>query len=231
MLIRDLRSDADLAAVEQLQREVWGFADIDVVSASIFRVMLEIGGVLVGAFDADTLVAFNSGFAGYRHGHLEIHSDMLAVREAYRDRGLGFSLKMAQRERSLAMGIRRITWTFDPLRSRNAYFNFRKLGVLSNEYRVNFYGEATSSFLHSTGTDRLWVTWLLDRERVPVDGPRESVEIPRDIDALSTEQQWQWRQATRARFSELLEAGYCVTDYDGQGRYTLRPGRLEDFVR
>lgn len=231
MQIRDLRSASDLAAVEQLQREVWGFSDLDIVSGSSLRVMLEIGGVLVGAFDGPQLVAFNSGFAGYRHGHLEIHSDMLAVREAYRDRGLGYTLKMAQRERTLAMGIKRITWTFDPLRSRNAYFNFRKLGVLSNEYRVNFYGEATSSFLHGTGTDRLWVTWILDRARRVVSGPGEIIEVPREIDALSKEEQWQWRESTRARFSELVAAGYCVTDYDGNGRYTLQPGSLEDFVQ
>ena len=231
MEIRDLRSDAELAGVEQLQREVWGFSDLDVVSASIFRVMLEIGGILVGAFDGSKLVAFNSGFAGYRHGRLEIHSDMLAVREAYRDCGLGYTLKMAQRERTLAMGIKRITWTFDPLRSRNAYFNFRKLGALSNEYRVNFYGETTSSFLHSTGTDRLWITWILDRERVVSPCAGEVIEIPRDIDSLSNEEQWKWRISTRARFSELMADGYSVTDYDGNGRYTLQRGSLEDFIR
>ncbi len=232
MQIRDLRSDTDLAAVEQLQREVWGFSDLDVVSGSILRVMLEIGGVLVGVFEGTELVAFNSGFVGCRHGHLEIHSDMLAVREAYRDRGLGHALKMEQRERALAMGIKHITWTFDPLRSRNAYFNFRKLGALSNEYRVNFYGETTSSFLHSIGTDRLWITWILDRERmVSSQGAGEVVEIPRDIDSLSNEEQWNWRKSTRSRFSELIADGYCVTDYDGNGRYTLQRGSLEDFTR
>jgi predicted GNAT superfamily acetyltransferase len=231
MQIRDLRSASDLAAVEQLQREVWGFSDLDIVSGSSLRVMLEIGGVLVGVFDGDELVAFNSGFVGYRHGHLEIHSDMLAVRQPYRDRGFGYTLKMAQRDRTLAMGIKRITWTFDPLRSRNAYFNFRKLGVVSNEYRVNFYGESTSSFLHSTGTDRLWVTWILDRPRVPVARMEEVVEIPREIDSLSNEEQWTWRESTRKRFSELIAAGYCVTDYDGNGRYTLQPGSLEEFAQ
>ena len=231
MEIRDLRSATDFAAVEMLQREVWGFADLDIVAGSSLRVMLEIGGVLAGAFDGDELVAFNSGFAGFRRGHLEIHSDMLAVREGYRDRGLGYQLKLAQRARALAMGIRRITWTFDPLRSRNAYFNFYKLGALADEYRVNFYGETTSSFLHSIGTDRLWITWLLDRERTPV-GRGETIEIPREIDALAKEAQWEWRRSTRARFSELLADGYCVTSYDGgNGRYTLERGSLEDFSR
>ena len=59
-----------------------------------------------------------------------------------------------------------MTWTFDPLQSLNAHFNFTKLGVMSDAYKINFYGETTSSFLHQIGTDRLWVTWLLDSSHV-----------------------------------------------------------------
>jgi len=232
--IRDVRSNDELTAVEDLQREVWGFSDLDVVAGSVFRVMLEIGGVLIGAFDeSGRMVGFSSGFAGYRRGHVEVHSDMLAIREPFRDLGLGYRLKMAQRDRVLAMGIDRITWTFDPLRSRNAHFNFRKLGVVSDEYRVNFYGESTSSFLHATGTDRLWVTWFLNR---PVDAPagsreRATIQIPRDIDVLSQEEQWKWRLSTRAAFERLVtKDGFVVTDYDGStGTYTLMRGLLEDF--
>jgi predicted GNAT superfamily acetyltransferase len=230
-----MRSNEELAAVEDLQREVWGFSDLDVVSGSVFRVMLEIGGVLIGAFDeAGQLVGFSSGFAGYRRGHIEVHSDMLAIREPFRDLGLGYRLKMAQRDRVLAMGIDRITWTFDPLRSRNAHFNFRKLGVVSDEYRVNFYGESTSSFLHSTGTDRLWVTWFLNRSPKPREFPdaeTASIQVPRDIDALSQEEQWKWRLSTREAFERLVTRdGFVVTDYDGStGNYTLTRGLLEDF--
>jgi predicted GNAT superfamily acetyltransferase len=75
-------------------------------------------------------------------------------------------LKLAQRERALARGIGLITWTFDPLQSVNAHLNVGKLGVVSEKYRVNFYGETSSSFLHRTGTDRLWVSWVLNSERV-----------------------------------------------------------------
>src|SRR5439155_11403248 len=85
---------------------------------------------------------------------------------SYRNHNLAYKLKLAQRERVLAQGIKRISWTFDPLQSLNAYFNFKKLGVVADTYKINFYGEATSSFLHQIGTDRLWVTWLLDSERV-----------------------------------------------------------------
>src|SRR5436190_20489449 len=91
---------------------------------------------------------------------------MLAVKASYRNHKLGFKLKLAQRERVLAQGIKRITWTFDPLQSLNAYLNFGKLGVIADAYKINFYGEVTSSFLHQIGTDRLWVTWLIDSQRV-----------------------------------------------------------------
>ncbi len=231
--IRDIRTAEELTAVEGLQREVWGFSDLDIVPGALFRVLVEIGGVLIGAFDdGDRLIAFNSGFAGYRKGHLEVHSDMLAVREAFRDQGLGYRLKMTQRDRVLAMGIDRITWTFDPLRSRNAYFNFRKLGVVSDEYRVNFYGDSTSSHLHSTGTDRLWVTWFLNRQprRLVEAGDAKIIEVPRDIEALSTAEQWAWREKTREQFQECMAAGYVVTDYDGNGTYTLGRGLLSDYL-
>jgi predicted GNAT superfamily acetyltransferase len=90
---------------------------------------------------------------------------MLAVKPAYRNHKLGFKLKLAQRERVLTQGVKRITWTFDPLQSLNAHLNFGKLGVISHTYKINFYGETTSSFLHQIGTDRLWVTWLIESQR------------------------------------------------------------------
>ncbi len=114
----------------------------------------------------DKLVGFAFGFLGREHGETTIHSHMLAVLDAYRHLDLGARLKQAQRERALAMGVREMTWTFDPLQSRNAHFNFAKLGVLSETYKVDFYGPETSSVLHRNGTDRLWVRWLLDSRRV-----------------------------------------------------------------
>ena len=90
---------------------------------------------------------------------------MLAVLESHRQHDLGQKLKQAQRERAIALGIREMTWTFDPLQSRNAHLNFEKLGVVSDSYKVNFYGPETSSVLHRNGTDRLWVRWLLDSQR------------------------------------------------------------------
>src|SRR5439155_257884 len=91
---------------------------------------------------------------------------MLAVRQGYRDSDLGYKLKLAQQERALALRIREITWTFDPLQSKNAHLNFDKLGVVSSSYKVDFYGPETSSVLHRNSTDRLWVRWPLASRRV-----------------------------------------------------------------
>ncbi len=154
--------------VESLQKEVWGCDDRDIVPLTILAATREIGAILVGAFDGSSLIGFAYSFVGRENERMVHHSHMLAVRPTYRNVNLGYELKLAQRDRALAQGITRMTWTFDPLQSLNAHFNFAKLGVVADAYKINFYGETTSSFLHQigSGTDRLWVTWPLDSNRV-----------------------------------------------------------------
>ena len=167
VIIRDIESIAEMRLVEELQKEVWEFDDREIVPLMTLIATVEVGGTLIGAFDEATLVGFVYGFIGYEGRQVTMHSDMLAVNSAYRDCNLGYQLKVAQRARTLERGISRMTWTFDPLQSRNAHLNFSKLGSIADKYKINFYGEATSSFLHQgLGTDRLWVTWLLDSDRV-----------------------------------------------------------------
>ncbi|MGH9967846.1 MAG: GNAT family N-acetyltransferase [Pyrinomonadaceae bacterium] len=163
--IREIKECSELKAVEDLQKEIWGCSDREIFPSLALIPLLEIGGVLLGAFDGPDLIGFVLGFPGIEDGRLILHSDMLAVKSAYRSHGVGYRLKVAQRERARAKGIDKITWTFDPLQSLNAHLNFAKLGVIADKYKVNYYGE-TSSPLHRTGTDRLWVTWLLDSNNV-----------------------------------------------------------------
>ena len=166
IVIRDARGQAEMRAIEELQKEVWGIPELEVVPTTQLVAAQAAGGVLLGAFDGETLAGFAYGFPGFEHGRATHHSHMLAVKPEFRSSNLGQRLKLAQRERVLAQGINRMTWTFDPLQSLNAYFNFSKLGVVSDSYFVNFYGEDAASFLHQTGTDRLWATWLLTSRRV-----------------------------------------------------------------
>jgi predicted GNAT superfamily acetyltransferase len=165
--IRRLSGQAEYRAVEQIQKEAWGFDDLDVVPMTQLIAAEHAGGILLGAFEQDLMVGFVYGFPAHESGRLSIHSHMLAVRPAWRNLQVGFYLKLAQREEALSMGISEITWTFDPLQSLNAHLNFSKLGVTSRRYIVNFYGEQTSSPLHQGfGTDRLWVNWKLSSQRV-----------------------------------------------------------------
>src|ERR1039457_4943941 len=168
--IRDLKSIDDLSEVKAVEKEVWGMADEDTLPLTLAIACKAAGNIFVGAFDRDNgkdkLVGFAFGFLGRANGQTTIHSHLLAVLDAYRHLDLGFRLKQAQRERAMALGVREMTWTYDPLQSRNAHFNFSKLGVVSDAYKVDFYGPETSSMLHRNGTDRLWVRWILNSRRV-----------------------------------------------------------------
>jgi predicted GNAT superfamily acetyltransferase len=164
--IRDLTSFDDLKQVEAVEREVWGVPERDTVPLTLAIAVKEAGGIWLGAFDGPELVGFAFGFLGLEDGRLAVHSHQLAVRDRYRNTNLGYRLKLAQRDRALALGIQQMTWTFDPLQSKNAHVNFAKLGVVSGRYEVDFYGPGTSSVLHRNGTDRLWVKWPMVSRRV-----------------------------------------------------------------
>lgn len=169
--IRELRSLDDLKQVEAVEREVWALSDLDTMPLTLTVATKESGSMWLGAFDGPRLIGFVFGLLGLDGSRPSIHSHMLAVREPYRSLDLGYKLKLAQRERALAMRIgeariHEITWTFDPLQSRNAHLNFAKLGVISESYKVDFYGPETSSVLHRNSTDRLWVKWPITSRRV-----------------------------------------------------------------
>jgi predicted GNAT superfamily acetyltransferase len=166
IVIRELESFEDLTMLQAVEKEVWGLADEDVLPLTLAIACKAAGNLFVGAFDRDRLVGFAFGFFGREHGQITIHSHMLAVLEQYRHLNLGFHLKQAQRERAQAMGVQEMSWTYDPLQSRNAHFNFAKLGIVADTYKIDFYGPETSSILHRNGTDRLWGRWLLNSRRV-----------------------------------------------------------------
>jgi chorismate synthase len=238
--IRQIDDVAEMRAVEDLQKEVWGIPDLDVVPLTQLVAAKEAGGTLIGAFDDEALVGFVYGFPSFEFGRHAHHSHMLAVKPEYRNLDLGRRLKLAQREYVIAQGIDLITWTFDPLQSLNAHFNFNKLGVVADRYLPDFYGDEPASFLHQTGTDRLWVSWLISTERVKriIDRNAEpaqvdyadtvSIEIPGDINSVQEHQPQtvlQWREETRRAFMEAIKAGYVVVGFTREnqiGKYLLR---------
>lgn len=190
IVIRELQGFDELKQVEAVEKEVWGLADIDVLPLTVSIALKESGNIWIGAFDGPELIGFAFGFLGLHRGRPNVHSHMLAVRAPYRETDIGYRLKLRQRERVLATRVHdvrldEITWTFDPLQSKNAHLNFAKLGVVSESYKPDFYGTGTSSLLHRNSTDRLWVRWPIASRRVE-DRLRGKSYRSELLDALST---------------------------------------------
>jgi predicted GNAT superfamily acetyltransferase len=164
--IADLTTLDEFRQVEQLEGLIWG--RIDLVPVPILAVTVRRGAVLVGAWDADQLVGFVYSFPALRRGEsVASHwSHMLGVHPDQRGAGLGRALKLAQRERVLALGLDLIEWTFDPLQAENAHLNFVKLGVVVEEYEENVYGESPSPLHGGLPTDRFVCQWWIRRPHV-----------------------------------------------------------------
>lgn len=167
MDIRELATIPEFREVMDLEREIWGYDDAeDAVGIPIFVVTVKRGGILLGAYDGDGLAGFVYSLAGLKRGMPMQWSHMLGVRDAWRGTGLGRRLKLEQRRRALDMGIELMEWTFDPLQAANAHLNFRRLGVVADEYHLDVYGASPSTLHQGNPTDRFIVQWRLRAPRV-----------------------------------------------------------------
>lgn len=164
--VRKCTALAEFEACVALQRDIWGEDDLEIEPVSGFIVASETGGQVLGAFDGARLVGYTLGLVGYRHGVIYMHSHHSGVHHDYRDRGVGRSLKLFQRDEALSRDIRLVQWTFDPIELRNAHFNLNRLGAIARQYKANLYGITTSPLHRGLPTDRLLAEWHLDSKRV-----------------------------------------------------------------
>src|SRR6266446_9494507 len=159
--VRRCRETSEFAACVDLQKEVWQFSDIDLVPIRMFSVADKIGGQVFGCYEGNSLIGFALSIPGTRAGHPYLHSHMLAVRESYRNRGIGQRLKLAQRDDAVARGFELMEWTFDPLEIKNAHLNIARLGAICRRYQPDFYGPSSSPLQGGLPTDRLYAEWWL----------------------------------------------------------------------
>ena len=158
--IRELATLADLQLAVELFATVWGRTGNPPVTLELLRAFGKAGNYVGGAFDGETLVG---GCVGFFHAPADdaLHSHIAGVVSGTAGRHVGFALKLHQRAWALERGVADIVWTFDPLVSRNAYFNLTKLGALAVEYLPNFYGPMADAFNDGDDSDRLLVRWRL----------------------------------------------------------------------
>lgn len=160
----------EMHRVEELQRQVWQEPDMDIVPAHLLNSAVHNGGLVLGAYAEEILVGFVFGFAGFYSTpdgpRLKHYSSMLGVRGEWQGQGIGFALKRAQWQMVRHQGIDRITWTYDPLLSRNAWLNITRLGAVCNTYHRDFYGEMHDTLNQGLPTDRFDVDWWVNSHRV-----------------------------------------------------------------
>ena len=172
--IRSLDLYEEMEQAEELQRIVWPGSEIDIIPAHLSMAISHNGGAVLGAFDQDKLVGYLLGFLGTDAQSpdrmamtcLKHWSHQVGVHPAYRDCGIGFALKHAQREKVLKQGIRLVTWTYDPLLSLNAHLNIRRLGAVCDTYLQCAYGEMRDSLNAGVESDRFQVDCCVSSPRV-----------------------------------------------------------------
>jgi predicted GNAT superfamily acetyltransferase len=155
---------------EDLQRRVWGLSDTDVIPLHLLLIAQKSGGLVLGAFDEEgKMIGCLFGFLGARDPaaqQLKHCSHMMGVLEEWRGRGVGYQLKLAQREHALSQGLELVTWTYDPLESLNATLNIGKLGVVCRTYFRDLYGEMEDELNVGLSSDRFEAEWWVASQRV-----------------------------------------------------------------
>jgi predicted GNAT superfamily acetyltransferase len=234
--IKRLEAIDDFRKLLDIEKDAWGFTDEEVEPHHLMTRVQKYGGLVQGLFLDGEMIGFSYAIIGKWEGSYFIYSHMVAVRQELQKKGYGFLLKKAQREAILDMGYNTIRWNFDPLESLNSYFNMHRLGVISEEYERNIYGEGSSGLHQGLPTDRLIATWHLESDRVirkiaekdpPIiesvpsrllDNFSEDIayiEIPRDIRKLretDLKAAQTWRMRTRELFESAFDKKYIAGD-------------------
>ena len=160
--VRSLDALSELEAVQRLYQQIWRPSGTSSpVTTELLRALSKAGSYVGGAFSRGELVGASIGFFGVPASG-SLHSHIAGVSPRAQGHHVGFALKVHQRAWALRQGLAEISWTFDPLIARNAYFNLAKLAADPVDYLPNFYGRMNDGINGADDTDRLLVSWRLD---------------------------------------------------------------------
>lgn len=252
--VREIRTAAEAAEASLLLDEVWS---VDETGSTVFEPGLIVAFTHAGNYvsaayrvgEPDEMIGVTIGFFGQPLGTV-MHSHIAGVRHEAIGRGAGSAMKLHQRLWCLNLGITEMTWTFDPLVARNAYFNFQRLGVGMVEYLEDFYGQMRDGVNSGQASDRMLVSWPLDRparvesgdaesafaclradedgeplvNEVPKEATLVSLDFPSDIETLRGHDAGlatRWRLALRAALGGLVADGWVVDTCLKGGTYLL----------
>ena len=229
--IRELISNDDLSLARNIFDQTWALDSGTEITPNLLRAMMHSGSYLSGAFMDGKCVGAAFAFPATTSG-LHLHSHMTAVLDEYRDQGVGYALKMDQWHWAKKNNFSEISWTFDPLVSRNAKLNLIKLGVNISSYHPNFYGDMPDALNAGDESDRLMVSWKVvgenpvKRELCSTPKPTDIlIQIPADIVAIrlrDKEENLRWRRKVREQFLQSFENGGQVVGFSTNSEYVVR---------
>ena len=174
LIIKSINTPGLIKQVAGVESDAWGEKPGDTVPDHVLTAIANNGGVLLGAYDGDQLLGFTLGWLGTINPddnmaaaeQLKLVSHMTGVLSGHQDQRIGYKLKLAQRDWALNRGLDLVTWTYDPLESRNAYLNIHLLGCTCQTYYRDYYGEMSDEMNQGTVSDRFGVDWLITRDHV-----------------------------------------------------------------
>ena len=211
--------------------QIWGVSPATEITSNLLQAMVYTGSYLSGAFLDNKIVGAAFAFPA-TNDCLHLHSHMTAVLPEYRDRGVGYALKIDQWNWAKKHKYSYLSWTFDPLVRRNAKLNIVKLGVDISAYYPNFYGSMSDALNAGDESDRLMVSWRTDaaapKARVLISKPESGdilIKIPEDIVEIRNKNQsesMKWRMQVRKQFMVAFEKNGIVVGFSTNNEFVVR---------
>ena len=229
--VRELKSLQDQDSGRKIFDLTWAMDTGTEITPNLLQAMVHSGSYLSGAFIENKIVGAAFAFPATNNG-LHLHSHMTAVLDEYRDKGVGYALKVDQWNWAKKKNYSHLSWTFDPLVRRNAKLNIVKLGVDISTYFPNFYGAMPDALNAGDESDRLMVSWRTDidapkaRELITHPKPNDIlIEIPEDIVGIRSKDQSEsmnWRRQVREQFLAAFEKNGKVVGFSTNNEYVVR---------
>jgi predicted GNAT superfamily acetyltransferase len=229
--VRELENLQDQDSGRKIFDLTWAMDTGTEITPNLLQAMVHSGAYLSGAFIENKIVGAAFAFPATNNG-LHLHSHMTAVLDEYRDKGVGYALKIDQWNWAKKHKYSHLSWTFDPLVRRNAKLNIVKLGVDISAYYPNFYGEMPDALNAGDESDRLMVSWSTDidepKARELITDPKPDdilIEIPEDIVAIRSKNQsesMKWRRQVREQFLAAFEKNGKVIGFSTNNEYVVR---------
>jgi len=164
---KEMKDFGEYDILEDIQEDAWGMPVRELVPKRLIYATLKSGGVVIGAYKEREIIGYCWGWVGRNEKEeIFIYSHHNAVRKEFQNEGIGYKLKLKQREWGINNGFEKINWTFDPLQSKNCYLNFHKLGVTCNSYHNKYWGDMLDDLNRGIDTDRFYCNWILNSPKV-----------------------------------------------------------------